>query len=83
MQKPIEHLSASKLRTLLIEEVKSFIQSLETGTSEELQEQRTRLISIFNVLSEKENLEMAPLIWGRNSTKPASESSSHADLQPE
>jgi len=83
MEKPLEELSASNLRTLLIEEVKLFIQGLENGSSQELQQKRTRLISIFHLLTEKEKLEMAPLVWGKNSAKFNGEAASQSDLQPE
>jgi hypothetical protein len=69
MEIPLEQLSASKLRTLLIEEVKSFVESLDKGISQELEEKRRHLIMIFKLLSEKEEIEMMPLAWGKNSAK--------------
>jgi len=48
MEKSLEQLSASKLRALLIEEVKSFIHDLECASSQQLSEKRKRLISISN-----------------------------------
>ena len=68
MEIPLEQLSASKLRSLLIEEVKAFVQLLDNGSSQELDCKRTRLISIFQLLSEKEKVEAIPLVWGKNSS---------------
>jgi hypothetical protein len=68
MEKPLEQLSATVLRKLLITEVKTFIACLETVSPEKLQEMRDRLIAIYKVLAEKEKIEMLPLVWGRNSS---------------
>ena len=72
MEIPLEQLSASKLRSLLIEEVKLFVQLLDNGSSQELDGKRTRLISIFRLLSEKEKVEAIPLVWGKNSSNAGS-----------
>lgn len=72
MDEPFDQLSATALRKLLIVEVKTFVACLETTPPERLQEMRNRLIGIYKTLTEKEQLEMLPLVWGRNSTnKPA------------
>lgn len=72
MDEPFDQLSATALRKLLITEVKTFVAALETTPHETLQEMRNRLIAIYKLLTEKEQLEMLPLVWGRNSTnKPA------------
>ena len=69
MEKALKELSASTLRRLLIEEVNKFISCLDNGSTEELQQMKLRLKEIFNLLAEKELIEMSPLIWGKNSTK--------------
>jgi hypothetical protein len=69
MEKPLEELSASKLRNLLIEEVKAFVHCLDSAASHVLEEKRTRLILIFRLIGEKEKIESAPLVWGKNSAK--------------
>lgn len=74
MEKALNELSASTLRHLLIEEVNKFIDCLDSGSTEELQQMKLRLREIFALLREKELLEMAPLIWGRNSTNNSSSS---------
>lgn len=66
MDEPYEQFSATALRKLLITEVKTFVASLETTSPEKLQEMRDRLIGIYKTLTEKEQLEMLPLVWGRN-----------------
>lgn len=66
MDEPLDQLSATVLRKLLITEVKTFVASLETTSTERLQEMRNRLIAIYKTLTEKEQLEMLPLVWGRN-----------------
>ncbi|HEV2481254.1 MAG TPA: hypothetical protein VGS79_16390 [Puia sp.] len=72
MDDPFNQLSATELRKLLITEVKTFVACLETTPPETLQEMRNRLIAIYKTLTEKEQLEMLPLVWGRNTTnKPA------------
>ncbi len=70
MEKTLEELSASALRNLLIEEVKRFIISLDYSSIEELQELKLHLKNIFDLITEKERLEMIPLTWGKNSTQP-------------
>lgn len=69
MEKTLNKLSASSLRNLLIVEIEFFIDCLDNGTLEELEKSKERLKEIFGLLTEKELLEMAPLIWGRNSSK--------------
>ena len=66
MDEPLDQLSATTLRKLLITEVKTFVACLENTSPEKLQEMRNRLIAIYKSLTEKEQLEMLPLIWGRN-----------------
>ncbi len=82
MEKPLEELSTSNLRTLLIEEVKTFVKCLDSSTMYELEEQRKRLISIFNLITEKEKLEALPLAWGKNTPKPPNGASSQPDFAP-
>jgi len=67
MDEPFDQLSATALRKLLITEVKTFVAGLETIPHERLQEMRNRLIAIYKLLTEKEQLEILPLVWGRNS----------------
>ena len=69
MEKPLEDLSASSLRNLLIEEVKAFVKCLDSSATQELEEKRKRLISIFHLITEKEKKETIPLVWGKNSIK--------------
>lgn len=69
MEKAISDLSASTLRKLLTEEIKEFIACLDDGSIEELEKRKERLKEIFKQLTEKELIEMAPLIWGRNSSR--------------
>lgn len=66
MDETFDQLSATTLRKLLITEVKTFVACLETTPPERLQEMRNRLIAIYKTLTEKEQLEMLPLVWGRN-----------------
>jgi hypothetical protein len=68
MEKVLEELSASTLRTLLIEEVKEFIICLDNSPMEELVQKKARLRKIFDLLTEKERDENAPIVWGKNST---------------
>jgi len=72
MKKPLKDLSASILRHLLIEEINKFIICLDTGSTEELQQMKTQLREILDLLNEKEKKEMAPLAWGKNSSKKSS-----------
>ena len=69
MEKPLEDLSASSLRNLLIEEVKAFVKCLDSSATQELEEKRKRLILIFHLITEKEKMETMPLVWGKNSIK--------------
>jgi hypothetical protein len=69
MEKAITELSASTLRKLLNEEIKNFIDCLDNGTIEELEKKKETLKEIFKQLTEKELIEMAPLIWGRNTSR--------------
>jgi len=69
MEKAISDLSASTLRKLLTVEIQLFIDCLDNGTVEELEKRKEKLKEIFKHLSEKELLEMAPLIWGRNAAR--------------
>ena len=68
MEKPFDTLSASALRTLLIDEVKSFVECLDKASQDVLQGKRTQLIAIYKAVTEKEQLEMIPLLLGKNST---------------
>jgi len=68
METPLAQLNATALRKLLITEVKVFIDCLETTPPERLQEMRDQLITIYKILTEKEQIEMLPLVWGRNTT---------------
>jgi hypothetical protein len=58
MEKPLKDLSASTLRRLLIKEINVFIESLDTGSTDELQQKKHRLTQIFDLLKEKEHNEM-------------------------
>jgi len=69
MEKAISKLSASTLRNLLNEEIKIFIDYLDNGSIEDLEKKKEEIKEIFKQLSEKELLEMAPLIWGRNTSR--------------
>jgi hypothetical protein len=68
MKKVLEELSASALRNLLIEEIKKFIVSLDHSSSEDLQEMKLHLKNIFELITEKEREENAPLHGGKSST---------------
>jgi len=68
MENYLSELSAHALRKLLIKEVERFIKCLDNGNLEELQLMKNHLKDIFNLLSEKERQEMAPILWGKNST---------------
>ena len=68
MEKALNQLTASSLRDLLNKEIRSFIDCLDHGKMEELQERKARLKEIFNLITEKELLESSPLIWSRNSS---------------
>lgn len=70
MEKALNKLTASSLRDLLNAEIRSFIDCLDYGTMEELHERKARLKEIYELLAEKELIEMSPLIWSRNSAKP-------------
>jgi hypothetical protein len=65
MVKPLEDLSASALRNLLIEEVKQFILSLDNGSTEELEKRKLSLRRIYELIQQKENAESSPLNWGK------------------
>ena len=67
MEKALNQLTASSLRDLLNKEIRSFIDCLDNGKMEELQERKARLKEIFNLIAEKELLETSPLIWSKNS----------------
>jgi hypothetical protein len=69
MEKAISELSASHLRKLLTDEIQEFINCLDEGSVEELEERKQRLKEIYKQLSEKELLEMAPIIWSRNTSR--------------
>jgi len=68
MEKPLHKLSASALRRLLIEDIRKFIDTLDDGSTEELEALKQRLREIFKLLKEKEQHEI-PIIWGKNSGK--------------
>ena len=61
MEIPPETLSASALRNLLIEEVKSFVESIDKAPESELLQKRARLIAIYKAITEKEKAEISPL----------------------
>ena len=69
MENYLSSLSAHTLRKLLIKEVEKFIKSLDSGNLEELQLMKAHLKDIYSILSEKERQEMAPILWGKNSTE--------------
>jgi len=68
MENYLKNLSAHALRKLLIKEVEKFIKCLDSGNLEELQLMKAHLKEIFSLLSEKERQEMAPILWGKDST---------------
>ncbi|MBN9385962.1 MAG: hypothetical protein J0H74_34720 [Chitinophagaceae bacterium] len=69
MENYLSELSAHALRKLLIKEVEKFIKCLDSGNVDELQLMKAHLKDIYSVLSEKERQEMAPILWGKNSTE--------------
>ncbi|HVU53942.1 MAG TPA: hypothetical protein VHD83_02765 [Puia sp.] len=69
MEKAISELSASTLRKLLTDEIKNFINCLDEGSVEELEQRKQRLKEIYKQLTEKELLEMAPILWSRNASR--------------
>ena len=80
MENPLDTLSASSLRKLLIDEVKTFVECLDKESIDELQEKRTRLIAIYKAISEKEQLEVIPLKWGNHFTSKTEENASLQQL---
>ncbi|HXB43708.1 MAG TPA: hypothetical protein VNV85_06615 [Puia sp.] len=76
MEKPLEELSASALRKLLIAEIKQFIICLDYSALEELQGLKRHLRRIFDLLKDKEFQESQPLPWGKNSIQ-------HAEVNPQ
>jgi len=68
MEKTLQELSASTLRRLLIIEVRRFIDTIDDGSTEELEKLKQRLREIFRLLKEKERHEI-PLVWGKNLKK--------------
>jgi len=70
MEKALIQLSASALRSLLIQETRAFIECLDHGTPEELQAMKVRLQEIHEVLDEKERKEMQPIEWSKNTPRP-------------
>ena len=74
MEKALEDQSTSTLKNLLNSEVRVFIVALDNGSTEDLQCMKLRLKKISDLISEKEKAESIPLVWGRNSTKPTSNS---------
>lgn len=69
MEKAISELSASTLRNLLIEEIRIFIDCLDNDSIDDLEKKKEKLREIFTQLTEKELLEMAPIIWGRSTSR--------------
>ena len=68
MEKTLEKLSTSALGNLLIEEVKTFIVSLDNSPMEDLQRMKRHLRKIFDLIEQKkEHQEATPLVWGTNS----------------
>jgi hypothetical protein len=83
MEKALTEHSASALRILLIKEIRDFIERLDHDSAEDLQKMKNRLKEIFNILTEKEQLEMAPILWGKNSSKNSPDSSQpDQDISP-
>ena len=70
METALEDQSASELRRILIEEVKSFIKSLDISPAEDLDQKKLRLKAIVRLLDIKEPEEMKRIVWGKNSTPP-------------
>jgi hypothetical protein len=66
MESDLTDLSASTLRTLLITEIRLFINCLDNGNAVELQAKKDHLKNILEQLAQKEHIEMAPLNWGKN-----------------
>ena len=67
METSLQHLSATDLRSLLIQETRAFIECLDNGSPEELEAKRLRLKEIHQLLDEKELIHSSPLKWGKNS----------------
>ena len=67
MEKPLEDLSISALRNLLITEVNKFIIALDHGSTGELQLMKLHLRKIYDLILLREKSEI-PLVWGKNST---------------
>ena len=70
METSLEDQSASVLRKILIEEVKSFIKSLDSSSADDLDQKKLRLKAIVHLLDIKEPEEMKRIFWGKNSTQP-------------
>ncbi len=73
METPLEKLSTSSLRSLLIEEIKLFIASLDDAATEELEKQKLSLRRMYELIQQKEKAEKVPLEWGNNSPKTSPE----------
>lgn len=69
MDKALEKLSASALRKVLIEEINEFIICLDNGSTEELEQRKSRLRKVYELLATKEMEESARLVWGRNTAQ--------------
>ena len=66
MEDALNDLSASHLRTVLLKEIRLFIDCLDSGSAEELQARKDRVKNILALLTDKELVEMAPLNRGGN-----------------
>jgi hypothetical protein len=69
MESALEHLPASVLRNLLIEEAKKFIIGLDHDSTDDLERSKLRLRMIVDLITVKERQESSPIRWGENSTK--------------
>jgi len=67
MENSLQQLSATDLRSLLIQETRAFIECLDNGFPEDIEAKRLRLKEIHQLLDEKELIHSSPLKWGKNS----------------
>ncbi|WP_431210263.1 hypothetical protein ACQ86N_30075 [Puia sp. P3] len=65
----LSQLSASSLRILLLAEARNFIDQLDKASLEELQNIQRHMKEIHEILREKEQKDLTPIQWSRNSTR--------------
>ncbi|MDO6433319.1 hypothetical protein Q4E93_22095 [Flavitalea sp. BT771] len=69
MEGPLENLTASDLRRLLILEIHKFIKCIDDGSFEELKLLKAHSTEMLNLISFKELQEKRLIEWGKNYTQ--------------